>query len=518
MSPAARKRTAGDRAGARAVGFFRDCLVHVKGEWAGRPFKLLPWQEAIIRALFGTLRPDGLRQYRRCYLEIPRKNGKSALAAGIALYLLLGEDEPGAEIYSAAVDREQAAIVFRSAREMVEASPVLMEHVELYRNVILRPATGGTYRVLSADVATKHGLNAHGIIFDELHAQPDRELWDVLTTATGARRQPLTVAITTAGYDRHTICWDQHEYAERVLNGVFTDAEFYGLLYAASREDDWTSPATWAKANPSLDRTISSEYLASECLRAQRSPAYLNSFLRYHLNVWTEQISRWMPMEAWRACGGVEVADEDLVGLPAFGGLDLGVTEDFSAFVIVFLLADGRVALRARYWLPSAAVLAHPERPYAVWERTGALQVSEGNATDLDAVEADVFAWCRRFGVAEVAYDAKHATGLALHLQNQGLTMIDQPQGVQLNEPLRKILELVHAGKLVHGDEAILTWMASNMVVRTNYKGEMRPDKDSAGDKIDGMVALAMAIGRAIRHQTGTEESAYADGHGLVTV
>lgn len=479
---------------------------------------MLPWEEAIVRALFGTLLADGRRQFRRAYIEVPKKNGKSALAAGIALYLLLGEDEPGAEIYSAAADRDQAALVFNVARDMVAASPALAEHVHVYRNSIVRPATAGSYRVLSADVPTKHGINAHGIVFDELHAQQKRDLWDTLIPATAARRQPLTVAITTAGYDRTSICWEQHEYAERVLQGVIEDPSFYAVLYGAGKDDDWTAPAIWRKANPSLDETVTTEYLAAECQRAQRSPAYENAFRRYHLNQWTEQVSRWMPMDAWRACEGVEVADADLVGVPAFAGLDLGQTDDFTAWVVVFVLPDGRIATRARYWLPHAALERHPLRPYGVWRDHGALTVTEGNVTELDRVEADLLDDCRRWAIREVAYDARGALSIALHLQGQGVVVVDQAQGFPLNEPLRRILELVHQGKLAHGGDPILTWMASNMVVRTNVKGEIRAAKESAGDKIDGMVALAMALGRAIRNQVDPEESAYADGHGLVTV
>lgn len=513
---ASTSRRRGPDPGRQVVGFFRDCLRHTKGEWAGRPFRLLPWEVDLIERAFGTVHRDGRRKYTKVYLEIPKKNGKSALAAGLALYLLLGENEPGAEIYSAAVDREQAGIVFAQARAMVEANPELLEHCQLTKNTIVRKDTGGFYRVLSADVDTKHGINASGIVIDELHAFPNRNLWDTLQGSTAARRQPLTIEITTAGYDRTSVCWDEHDYAVKVRDGVIDDPTFLPIIYAAEPGDDWTAAPTWRKANPSLGVSVREDFLAQQCKRAQQSPAYENAFKRYHLNLWTEQFSRWLPIEAWMACGA-ELPDDQLYGVPAYAGLDLGVQHDFSALVIAFALADGRVALRARYWLPRQALIEQPHRPYHVWERQGRLTLTDGTVTDLDRVEADVLAECQRYSVREVAYDQHFATQLAQHCTNAGLTMVDQQQGFALNEPLRKVLALTQEGRFAHGGDPILTWMASNMTVKTGTRGEVRPAKESAGDRIDGIVALAMAVGRMIRHEGAVEESHYAD-HGLFTV
>ncbi len=244
-----------EAAAARAVGFFAEVLRHTKGEWAGEHFALAPWQEPIVRNIFGWKRPDGTRRYRRVYIEVPRKNGKSTLVAGLALYLLYADREAGAEVFSVAADREQAGIVFEQAKAMAELEPDLVAVSEIYRRSIVVSATSSTYRVLSADVPTKHGLNAHGVLFDELHAQPTRDLWDVLTTSTGARRQPLVVAITTAGYDRQSVCWEVHEYARQVRAGVIDDSSFLPVIYAAEPGDDWTDEAVWRKANPGLGIT-----------------------------------------------------------------------------------------------------------------------------------------------------------------------------------------------------------------------------------------------------------------------
>lgn len=498
------------------LGFFRECLVHVKGEWAGQPFRPLAWERDLLARVFGTTRVDGRRQFRRVYVEIPKKNGKSALAAGIALYLLLGEDEPGAEIYSAAADRDQARLVFAAARGMLDLNPALAESVQVYRDSIVRPATGGVYKVLSADVPTKHGINAHGIIFDELHAQPNRALWDTLLGATAARREPLTIAITTAGYDRTSVCYEQHDYATKVRDGVIEDEEFLPVIWAADPEDDWAAPATWKKANPSLGITIREDFLSAECRRAKASPAYENAFKRFHLNLWTEQVSRWLPVEAWLACDAA-IPDEDLAGVPVYGGLDLGETDDLSAFVLVFVLADGHVATRSWFWLPAKTVETKPLRPYVVWQRQGKLTVTEGNTTEEAVIERDVLAACQAYGVREVAFDKRFAHGLAQRLIGAGVTMIDTPQGFQLNEALRKLLGLVMEKELAHGGDPVLTWMASNVVVRTGIRGEIRLDKPSAAEKIDGIAALTMALDRVIRHDATEEVSAYAD-HGLITV
>ena len=282
-----------------AVLFFERFLHHSKGEWAGRPFQLEQWQkDQVIRPLFGWKRADGTRRYRRAYIEIPRKNGKSTLGAAIALALLYIDSEPGAEVYSAASDREQAAIVFNEARAMVETSPELLRRSKPFRRSIVVPGTRSSYRVLSADAPHQHGLNAHGIVFDELHTQPDRELWDVLNTSTGARRQPLVVMLTTAGYDRESICWEQHEYARQILQGIVQDDSFFACIYGAEESDDWLDPATWRKANPNLGVTISLDYLEGEARRAQISPAYQNTFRRLHLNQWCVILGTMIAMES----------------------------------------------------------------------------------------------------------------------------------------------------------------------------------------------------------------------------
>ena len=265
--------------------FFEKFLHHVKGEWAGDAFVLGDWErDRIIRPLFGWKRPDGTRKYRKFYGEMGRKQGKSTIGAGHGLYLLFSDNEPGSEVFSLAADRDQASVIFDIARQMAEMEPELKSRCEIYRRSIVVPKTQSSYHVLSADAPSKHGKNSHGILFDELHAQPDRELYDVMKSSMGARRQPLMIMFTTAGYDRTSVCWEEHEYAERVAEDPALDPSYLPLIYAVDEKDDWTDPETWAKANPNLGISVKLSYLEEECRRAKDSPAYQNTFRRLYLS------------------------------------------------------------------------------------------------------------------------------------------------------------------------------------------------------------------------------------------
>jgi len=490
-------------AATRAENFFRKLLTHVKGEWAGQEFQLSPWQaERVIRPMFGWKRADGSRRYRTCYVEIPRKNGKSTISSGVALYLLFSDGEPGAEIYSAAADRLQAAIVFDAAKSMVEASPKLRSKCKIYKREIVVEKTGSVYRVLSADAATKHGLNAHGIIFDELHAQANRELWDVLATSTGARRQPMTLAITTAGYDRHSICYEVHDYARKVADGVVTDDTFLPVVYAASAEDDWTLPATWKKANPSLGATIKLDYLDGECKRAREVPGYENTFKRLHLNIWTEQATRWLPMEAWDECGGV-VDATTLAGRSCYAGFDLSTTTDLTALVLLFPPeSEGeKFKVLPHFWIPGESLEKRVRRdhvPYDVWARDGLVEVTDGNVTDYDTIRHRIRELAETYRIQEIAYDRWNSSQIVTQLQEDGANMVPIGQGWQsMSAPSRELEKLVLGREFEHGGNPVLRWMAANVAIKTDPAGNIKPDKERSTERIDGIVALVMAISRA---------------------
>jgi phage terminase large subunit-like protein len=491
----------------RACGFFEDLLVHVKGEWADQPFVLEPWQRDIIQKVFGWKRPDGTRRYRIVYIEVGRKNGKSTIAAGIALYLLTADGEAGGEVLSAAADREQAAIVFTMAKSMVQASPELSERCETYHRSIIVPRTGSSYKVLSADAPTKHGLNPHGIIFDELHAQPNRELWATLVSGAGARRQPLVVAITTAGYDRQSICYEMHDHAVKVRDGVIQDDAFLPVIYAADEKEDWTNPKAWRKANPSLGISIKEDFLRDECLRAKESPPKQNSFRRLHLNQWTEQESRWIDMGVW-AEGGREVDVAGLQGRKCFAGLDLSSSTDLSAFILLFPPKDGDTVepykVLCNFWVPSENIAKRVTRdrvPYDSWIRDGFIEATDGNVIDYDVIRQRIGECGARFRIAEIAYDRWGATQLSTQLTSDGFTVVPFGQGYASMSPAAKQVEKLLLGrKLTHGGNPVLTWMASNVAVKMDPAGNIKLDKSKSRDRIDGMVALAMAAGREMVH------------------
>jgi phage terminase large subunit-like protein len=501
----------------RACRFFPKYLKHVKGEGAGQPFELLPWaKDQLVRPLFGWKRSDGTRRYRTCYVEIPRKNAKSTISAGLALALLFIDNEAGAEVYSAAGDREQAAIVFNAASEMVAASPELRRRSRIFRRAIINPALGASYKVLSADAPRKHGLNAHGIIFDELHVQPNRDLWDTLTTSTGARRQPLTIALTTAGYDRNSICWEVHDYAVKVQKGIVKDPSFLPVIFAADESDDWTKPETWRKANPSMGMTISEEYLARECKKAQEIAAYENTFKRLHLNLWTKSAKRWMAIDRWDASAGV-VEEEDLKGMECIGGLDLASRQDIAAWVMLFQGADGEYKVLPRFFVPEDAVAERSRKDhvdYETWARLGLIIATPGDEIDYAAIRKQIFEDADRFRIREVAYDRWGATQLVQDLQAEGLNVVPVGQGfASMASPTKELITLVRAGKFHHGGNPVLRWMADNMSLRQDPAGNLKPDKEKSSEKIDGLVAAVMALGRWLVGENVGGGGAYQDGN-----
>jgi phage terminase large subunit-like protein len=485
------------QAGADAVTFFAKHLRHTQGELGGKPFVLEPWQASYIGRLFGTLRPDGMRQYRTSLLAIPRKNGKSTLCAGIALKLLF-DGEPGAAVFSCGADREQARLVFEMAKACVEMSPSLRSRLKVYRNSIVREDTHSVYKALSAEAFTKHGLNAHGVIFDELHAQPSRELADVMQTSMGARRQPLMVYITTAGYDRKSVCWEIWKYAESVASGAVQDDTFLPAIYAADAKDDWKNEKTWAKANPNLGVSIKGDFLRTECARAVEMPAYENTFRQLYLNQWTEQDTRWLRMDHWSQ--GNEPSPVDLTGRECWAGLDLATTFDTTAFVLIFPLDDGTFWVEPHFWIPSDNAHQRERRdkvPYLTWQRQHFLNMTEGNVTDFEHVRRDINALASKYRIRGIGLDPWNSAQLGQQLQGDGLTMTNFRQGYgSLSGPSKQLENWVVAGKLRHGGHPVLAWQASNVAIQTDSAaGNIKPSKARSTERIDGIVSLVMAIG-----------------------
>lgn len=499
-----------EEAADRACRFFSSCLTHAKGELQGQPLELAEWEaQRIVRPLFGWKRADGTRRYRKVYVEVPRKNNKSTLCAGIALYLLHADREPGAEVYSAAGDRDQAAVVFDVARQMVNQSPALKLRTEVYRRSMVHLESASSYRVLSADAFTKHGLNAHGIVVDEVHVQRNRELIDVLSTSTGSRRQPVEVYITTAGYDKRTICWELHDYAERVARGIIHDPYFLPVIYAADPKDDWTDERVWAKANPGLGKSIKLEYLRAECKKALEIKAYENTFKRLHLNIWTAQENRWLQVEsAWDPCGTQPVPSlEALKGRRAWLGVDLSSTVDLTALVALVEAPTSPVSYDVVpfFFVPEARIELRAKRdrvPYDQWRDQGLIVATEGDVVDYEAVRLKARELGEILDVQEVAIDRWNSTGLQAQLAGDGLQVAQFGQGfASMSAPTKELERMLLSKLLRHGGNPVLRWMADNVAVNQDPAGNIKPAKDKSTERIDGIVALVMAIGRALANE-----------------
>jgi phage terminase large subunit-like protein len=492
----------------RPVAFINN-LTHTKGTFAGQSFNLRGWQEQIVRELFKP-KADGRRQYRTCLLMLPRKNGKSELAAAIALYGLLADGEIGAEVYSAAADRDQAALVFNVAAQMVRNDPKLMAQCEIVdsQKRILHRKSGSVYRAISADAHTKHGFNASHIIYDELHAAPNRELYDVLTTSQGARSQPLNLMISTAGYDRHSICWELYDHACKVRDGIVTDSTFLPLLFEAPKDADWTDEKVWHAANPALGDFRSLEEMRILAERAKVIPAQENVFRRLYLNQWTEQADRWLSMDLWDGCFD-DVRESELAGRRCFVGMDLSSTRDLTALVAVFPSEDGCDVL-AKFFAPKAQILERSRRdrvPYDQWQREGHLVATSGDVVDYEAVRKTINDWGERFDVHEIAFDPWNATDLVTRLQEQdGFTCVPMRQGfASLSAPTKSLEKAVLSKQLRHDGHPVLRWCVSNVAVETDPTGNIKPSKKVSTERIDGVVALVMAMDRMERdHKPGS--------------
>ena len=481
----------------RAVAFFAECLTHVEGALAGHPFALCPWQEAIIRNAFGWKRADGTRRYRELFVFVPRKNGKSTMCAGIALLLLFQDDEPGAQIYSAAAEREQAALVFRQAKAMVRCDDLLSKSCTVYQHAIVRNDSTSSYKAISAEAGTKHGFNSHGVIIDELHAQPNRDLVDVLITSTGSRRQPLIVHITTAGFDRNSICWEKYEYACKVRDGIIDDPSFLPVLYEGDADADWSSESTWYKANPNLGISLDLEYLRRECTKAQEQPSYEQTFRRLHLNQWTESDVRWLPMDKWDACATWTDTEDFGDDVHWHGGLDLATTTDVSAFVLV-CSHGGTAYVKCWFWVPGENARKRERRdrvPYTSWRDH--LEFTEGNVIDYDVIRERIIEIGRTHNIVEIAVDRWNSTQLQTQLAGDGFSIIQFGQGfASMSAPSKELEKRILSGTLAHGGNPVLRWMASNVMIETDAAGNIKPSKKKSTEKIDGIVALVMALAR----------------------
>ena len=501
----------------RAVQFIEGYLCHTKGQFAGEPFLLRDWQKCHIREIFGRLNDDGSRTIRQVYWEIPKKNGKSQIAAAIALTLLYTDREPGAEIYGAAADRDQSAIVFNVAASMVRANGRLAARSKIIDSSkrIVVPKAASFYRALSADVAGKHGFNSHGVIFDEIHAQRDRRLWEVLTFGAGdSRTQPLVFGITTAGIPGESpVAEELHDYADQILRGIIPpDPTFYPVIYAAPPEADWTNEEVWRACNPALGDFLNLESVRAACERAKRVPSEQNSFRRLRLNQWVKQETRFIDMADWDTCS--ETIDLNAAkDLTWYAGLDLSTKLDVTALVLVAVDGDGVFNLLPFFWLPkdNLSDRANQESAkYRQWAELGLITLTEGNVVDFTAVRK-LLNGLRdeaQLQIKQIAFDPWGATQLAQQLAADGFEMVEMAQTFRyLSEPTKELQSSIVHGNVRHGGHQMLRWMADCMTVKSDINGNVRPvkpDRLKSSKRIDGMVAAIMGMGRAMVDERST--------------
>lgn len=467
-----------------------------------KPFLLEPWQAFIVGSLFGwKWTASGYRRYRNAFIEIGKGNGKTPMLAAIGLYGLMMDGQKAPEIYAAAADRDQAMIMFRDAVRMVDASPQIAKRIHKtgIQHVTNLAYGLGFFRPFSREQSSKSGTRPHMGLIDEVHEHPNADIVNKIRAGAKGNMDALFPEITNSGFDRTSLCWQHHEHSRRIVEQTVEDERWFAYVCTLDDGDDpLNDESCWLKVNPNLGVSIQREYLRDQVSAAKNIPAETNTVLRLNFCVWTQQQTRAIDMVKWRGCQPFP-AESELLGKPCFGALDLGQTDDFSAWIRIWDLEDGRIAVKSTFWLPQAALDKYPHRPYQEWRRDGLLQITEGDIADYDVIEAAVLADCQASGVRSVAYDKRFAEQLAQHLLGQGVLMIDMPQGFQLNEAIRRKGELIASGDLCHGHHAILNWMADNYVVRHGIKGDVRPDKEKAAEKIDGQVALDMALAVWVR-------------------
>ena len=517
------------------IAFFERFLTHTKGRWAGQPFNLLPWQQFAVASLFGWKRADGSRRFSTLYTQVGRKNGKTQLLAGIGLALLDFDGEPAAEVYFAAQKRDQAKVAHDEATRMVKASPALSKRVTVFRNNLHVKATNSKCEPLSSDHNSLDGLSVSCAVLDEFHASKDASILNVLKSATGSRTSPLIAIITTAGFNLDGPCFQMMRNACDVLEGKAQDDSLFALVFTLDEEDDFTDPAVWIKANPSLDVSISTEYLARELTQAQNyGGSMLTNFRTKHMNQWVSSASTWIQDETFMK-GDTGPLTPDPTA-KCFGGLDLASVGDVTALNLVWPTSDGGYLTKSWYWLPEAAVERRLQKTGSViYEQFGELDnvfLTEGNVTDYDAIRRFVTGFhivdgqvrqdpnplAAQYNIDSIAFDRFNSSQCVINLAGDGMKMVPYGQGfVSMSAPAKEVERLMADGKIQHEGDPVLRWMIGNVTLRTDPSGNIKPDKDKSGDKIDGVVALIMSIGQTMTTQT-QKPSSIPDDYNIRTL
>lgn len=487
-----------------AVRFIEQMCKYTQGTWAGKAFKLLPWQLYLVANLYGWMRPDGTRRYRQAHILIPRKAGKTELAASLALYHLLADDEPTPEVVGIARDREQARLCLSRAKSMSLQEPRLKSLVEIYQSRITAPSVFGAYKVLSADAPSAHGLNVSACIADEIHAMEDRrDLWEAVMTSMGSRKQPLMVSITTSGTLRTSLEFDLFQYGKKICEGVLDNPSFLPCLHYADESDDWTNPETWRKANPSLGITVQESWYTEEAKRATDQPSYETPFRTYYLCQHVTSSARWLKMSDWDLCKA-EFTESDMALLPCYLGIDLGQTTDLSSIAAVWI--DGeKLFVKSWNYAPEVGAAIRARRdgvPYLEWQRRNWLTLTEGDTTDYNHIIGQVKQIASKNKVKMIGYDPYNAQNVGNDLEAAGLKVVRVPQSyLNLSTPTRMYERAVTGKHLSHDGNPVLSWAMSNVVTEQDFSGNARPSKRRSTERIDPVVAAVVALAASLHDE-----------------
>lgn len=478
-------------------------VKHSKGKWAGQLFEPEPWEMFILWVVFGWYNIDDTRRFNIAYNEIARKNGKTFVGAVVGCYGTGFDDEPGAEVYSFATKEEQAKIVFSDAQKMTIKSGRFGGRATVHKKSISFDDTYSRFQPLGSDSKNQDGLNVHMAIADEVHAHRDSGMWDVIESAMGARENPLIFAITTAGFNKHSFCHEQRDYATGILTGNIEDDTFFAIIFDLDKGDDWADENVWVKANPNLGVSVKIKDMQRMCRKAKKMPTALNNFLVKRLNIWTTQTVRWMNMEEWESCNEM-IAEEDLIAKPCFGGIDLSSNKDFTCWGKLFP-HEGKFVYIPKLYIPKENAKQRQKDdnvPYLSWAEQGLITLTPGNVIDYDYIMADVWADCEKFDIRGIGFDRYNFEAIRQRLIKEGVPeklMISFGQGfVSMSAPMKKLEEIVLSHLLVHNNHPVLNWMAGNVAASTDAAENIKPDKEESKDRIDGIVALIMALGLAI--------------------
>lgn len=512
-----------ERAAGKALAFF-SFLRHTKGKWAGKPLELSPWQAFVVYCIFGWKFTDGTRRFRYSYVEVPRKNGKTTFAAGVALYMMVADAESGAEVYTGATTRDQARICFEEAQNMVRKAPDLQKRLTVYKYNIHSLATASKMEPVSSDYNTLDGLNPHCVILDELHAYKNSGLFDIFKSATGARAQPLVFMITTAGFNKEWFCYGLRKSILSILDGAVQDDSMFGMIYTLDENDDWQDPTVWAKANPNYGISVSEQYIKQECHSATIRPSERVNFLTKNLNVWTDAADVWIPDEIWML-GSNPIDEASLEGKVCYGGLDLASVSDFNCEALVFPADDGYFDVLLRCWIPEDTVKKRVENGLADLERwieAGWVRVTPGNVTDYNILKRDILEDFQKFNYQSMAKDRWNSSHLVQELNDELGAVFregkyvskisDFGQGFQsMSTPTKELEKLALQGKIRHGGNPVLRWMLRNVMVRYDPSGNIKLDKEKSSEKIDGVVASVMALGEYLTFNWNQSDNIYEE-------